>query len=304
MKKNNPLDHCPLWTAIITPMQADGKIDYPSFEKLLRKQAAVKNGIVLFGSTGEGMALSRKEKEEGLRFAQGLKLGLPMIVGVPGHQLEEALDWIQFAQNHGADGFLAVTPYYSKPGKLGQINWFKQILDHARLPVMLYNVPSRAGVSLHAEVLETLSAHPNLWALKESSGSIAELKNFQRVNPELSYFCGDDGLLPEFAAQGVKGLISVAANVWPEATRKYAELCLQQKTAGLLPLWKTCTDALFLASNPIPAKWLHHHLGEIPTAFTRAPLAEADFTVSAGATEKLISAHQQIKAWLAERKAQ
>jgi 4-hydroxy-tetrahydrodipicolinate synthase len=149
-------------------------------------------------------------------------------------------------------------------------------------------------------VLDVLKNHPNLWALKESSGSVNELIHFQNVNPNLDYFCGDDGLLPEFAEHGVVGLISVAANVWPVATRKYTELCLQKKTEGLLPLWKESTDTLFLASNPIPAKWLHHSLGEIPTAFTRAPLELLDLTSQTELTEKISHANLQINEWLEE----
>jgi 4-hydroxy-tetrahydrodipicolinate synthase len=286
-----------LWTAVITPLDQRGKIDFASFETLLRRQERTGNGIVLLGSTGEGMALSRDEKESVVKFAQTMRLEVPCIVGVPGHQLEEAIDWIHFGKDMGMKGFLAVTPYYSKPGVQGQISWFQKILDTASLPVMLYNVPSRTGIRLAPQVLTELKNHPNLWALKESSGSVESFQEYQRANSALSFFCGDDGLMPAFAKAGAEGLVSVASNVWPEATRKVVELSLAQKADDFTALWQECTDALFLASNPIPTKWLHHHLGEIKTASVRAPLDLGDLK----ATDKVVQAHTKIQAWLKER---
>ncbi len=294
--KNGMLKTVPLWTAIITPLQADGKIDFVSFEKLLMKQAQVGNGVILLGSTGESLALSRSEKESVLNFAMRLRLDIPMMAGVPGHQLEEALDWISFAKTSGIQGFLSVTPYYSKPGLEGQVRWFEAILNAADLPVMLYNVPSRSGTRLLPEVLSRLKGHANLWALKESSGEIASLREYQKVNSALSYYCGDDGLMADFAEAGVKGLISVASNVWPEATRKIAELCLAGKRDDL-EFWPECADALFLASNPIPAKWLHHHHGEIVSPITRAPLDVRDLKETAA----VLAADQRVQAWMKER---
>lgn len=296
MNKNSELNNYVLWTAIITPMLSDLKIDFGSLEKLLRRQEMAKNGVILLGSTGEGLALSRKDKEAVLKFSLGLKLSIPMIAGVQGHQLEEALDWMSFAKTAGIAGFLAVTPYYAKPGVQGQKKWFQQILDHANLPVMLYNVPSRAGVRLDPMVVTELKDHPALWALKESSGSLASLLEYQSSNPGLTLFCGDDGLIAEFAQQGAKGLISVAANVWPEATHKITELCLAGNAQDLA-FWPECADALFLASNPVPVKWLHYFKREIKSPVTRAPLEAGDFKE----TEKLIAADLKVETWLKER---
>jgi 4-hydroxy-tetrahydrodipicolinate synthase len=286
-----------LWTAIITPFDQQGKIDFTSFETLLRNQEKFGNGIVLLGSTGEGMALSRAEKESILKFAQTLNLKVPTLSGLPGHQLDETLDFIQFAKTCGVKGFLSVTPYYSKPGVEGQSNWFKSILDAAGLPVMLYNVPSRTGIRLAPEVIRVLKDHPNLWALKESSGLVESFREYQKANPHLAFYCGDDGLMPEFSKSRAVGLVSVASNVWPEATRKVVELSLAQKADDFTALWIECTDALFLASNPIPAKWLHHHLGEIKTANLKAPLTLSDLK----APEKVMAAHLRIQTWLEER---
>jgi len=286
-----------LWTAIITPFDVSGKIDFKSFERLLRRQEQNQNGVVLLGSTGEGMALTRSEKESVVNFAASLHLKVPCIAGVPGHGLEEVLDWVHFAKSSGIQGFLAVSPYYSKPGVKGQTEWFRKILDAASLPVMLYNVPSRTGSRLSPQVLVDLQHHSNLWALKESSGSVDSFLEYQRSNPKISLFCGDDGLMPEFAKVGAVGLVSVASNVWPEATRKVVEYSLAIKASAFADLWRECTDTLFLASNPIPTKWLHHHLGEIPTTLLRPPLDSADLTDPS----RVERAHQKIKNWLKER---
>ena len=287
-----------LWTAIITPFAKDGKIDFKSLGGLLRQQEKFNNGVVLLGSTGEGLALSRAEKESVLKFAQTLNLTIPTISGVPGHNLEETLDFIRFAKTTGVKGFLSVTPYYAKPGVHGQAQWFKSVLDEAGLPVMLYNVPSRTGVRLAPQVLSELKNHPNLWALKESSGSVESFLEYQHVNPAMTFFCGDDGLMPAFAKAGAKGLVSVASNVWPEATRKVVELSLAQNADDFTPMWQEVTDALFLASNPIPTKFLHLHLKQIETADVKAPLSLSDLTD----TPKVISAHETIVTWLNEWK--
>ena len=288
-----------LWTAIITPMDEEGKIDFSTFESLLRKQEKVGNGIILLGSTGEGMALSRIEKELVIKFAHACQLKVPCLSGLPGHQLEDTLSWISFCKSYQIKGFLAVTPYYSKPGAKGQVEWFRSILNHAALPVMLYHVPSRSGVGLAPEVLSELKDHPSLWALKESSGSVESLKKFQAANSTLTYFCGDDGLISEFAKQGVKGLVSVASNVWPEATLRMVELSLQKKADDFADFWRTATDTLFLASNPIPTKWLLHELGEIKSSQIRLPLSISDLSES----EKVWEANLKVVEWFKGQKS-
>ena len=286
-----------LWTAIVTPLKSDGSIDFPSFQQLLKRQERANNSVVLLGSTGEGLALSRMEKESIVKFAVALKLAIPLLCGVPGHQLEETLDWVRFARAAGIDGFLAVTPYYSKPDALGQTAWFEKVLEEAKLPVMLYNVPSRTGVKLNPQVLKNLKGNPYLWAVKESSGSVKIFQELQAANPDLTYYCGDDALMAEFAAHGAVGLVSVCANIWPEATRRYVTLCRQKQTTALYPLWKDSTDALFLASNPVPVKWILFQDRQIPTPLTRAPLSTDDFKN----TEPLTLAHRNIQEWLADQ---
>ncbi len=295
MKKKPSYQSTPLWTAIITPLNKKGKIDFVSFKKLLKQQESAKNGIIILGSTGESMALTRKEKEAIVKFSTKQKLSVPLFVGVPGNQIEDTLGWIAFAKKQGIDGFLSVAPYYAKPGLKGQVAWFEQILNKAgKLPVMLYNVPSRTGVKIFPQVLSELKNHPNLWALKESSGSVQDFIAFRAANPKLAFYCGDDGLMPSFAKAGAIGLVSVASNAWPEATRIYVERCLAHQIDGLLPLWQQCTDTLFLASNPIPVKWLQYHLKMIPTPNTRLPLVAADLKD----TKPIIEAHTKIKNWL------
>jgi 4-hydroxy-tetrahydrodipicolinate synthase len=264
-----------LYTAIVTPLEK-GKVHFTSLEKLLRIQESAGNGVVLLGSTGEGMAFDEQTKKEIVRFARGLRLNIPLLAGVPGHQLSAALDWVGWCREEGIDGFLSVMPYYSKPGLKGQVQWFRSILDAAQKPVMVYNVPGRTAAKLNPKVLTELKGHGSLWAVKESSGSVLDFQDYANANTELEFYCGDDGLMPFFAAAGAIGLVSVASNVWPKATRRIVELSLQGKARPVLSLWREATDSLFCASNPVPTKALLHMMGQIPSSELLPPLHAED----------------------------
>jgi 4-hydroxy-tetrahydrodipicolinate synthase len=289
----NRLNQPTVWTAIVSPLQSSGALDLGAFQGLLRRQEAAGNGIIVLGSTGEGLALAAEQKKQLVQAAMELHLSVPVMAGVAGFQLLECQEWIRWCEGQGIEGFLLVTPIYAKPGPIGQARWFTSLLDTASKPCMVYNVPSRAGVKLHPAALKEIHSHRNLWAVKESSGSPAEFLQLRAAAPNTRFYCGDDGLMPYFASAGAVGLVSVAANVWPEATRAYAELSINQKHDGLLPLWSDCSDALFSASNPVPVKALLAHKGWIATAATLPPLAAADMKDM----NKLLEADEKIKAW-------
>ncbi len=289
-----------VWTAIVTPLKKQGhELDFKAFESLLRRQEAAGNGVIVLGSTGEGLALALEQKKALVQATMKLKLSVPVMAGVGGFQLPDCQEWIRWCEGQGVEGFLLVTPIYSKPGKEGQSRWFTALLETATRPCMVYNVPSRAGVKLHPEALREISSHRNLWAVKESSGSTSEFLSLKASAPNLRFFCGDDGLMPYFASAGAEGLVSVAANVWPEATRAYAELSINGKHEGLLPLWHDSSEALFSASNPVPVKALLAQKGWIESAETLPPLSGADMKN----LDALISADKKVGAWLEARKA-
>lgn len=288
------LNDFPLWTALVTPLTQSGEIDLPAFESLLRRQESAGNGVVLLGSTGEGLALSLKQKESLITAAARLGLRVPLLAGVGGFQLAECQSWIRWCEGQGIEGFLLVTPLYAKPGREGQRAWFSALLETATRPCMIYNVPGRSAVKLHPLALRAVSEHKTLWAVKESSGSVSEFLQYRASAPRARFFCGDDGLMPYFASAGAQGLVSVAANVWPEATALYTAKCLRLEHRGLLPLWNDATEALFSASNPVPVKALLAHKGWIACPELLPPLSSRDFTC----LEKLLSADAQVREWL------
>lgn len=285
-----------VWTAVVTPLLSDGKVDYASLENLLRKQEDAGNGIVLLGSTAEALNLSASDKNEIVRFATKLKLNTGMILGIGGHQLDEQTNWMKFGEDHAFDGYLLVTPLYAKPGLAGQTKWFESLMNTSTRPCMLYNVPGRSAVAMNPDVLKNLAGHKNLWSLKEASGSVEKYSQFRQAAPKLTIYSGDDALLPFFVPMGCAGVVSVASNVWPKETRRYAELSLQQKFDKVFPLWEKASNSLFLASNPLPVKALLHHKAWIKTNTMQAPLHADDFKQVA----TLAVIDSEVQAWFKE----
>ncbi|MBP9674928.1 MAG: 4-hydroxy-tetrahydrodipicolinate synthase [Bacteriovoracaceae bacterium] len=287
----------PLWTALVTPFNTNNEIDFSSLEVLLQRQEKAKNGVVLIGSTGEGLALTTQEKKKIVSFATSLNLNIPLMVGVGGFQLEEQLHWLEFCETQKIHAYLLLTPLYAKPGIEGQFHWFKSLMDHVKKPCMLYNVPSRSAIKLHHETLQKLSHHPNLWAVKEASGSLEEFAKYRLDAPHIEIFSGDDGLTPFFASLGAKGLVSVASNAWPLATHRFVECSLKGEHQGLFPLWNEVSSALFASSNPVPVKHLLHEQKLIPTDLLRAPLSSKDLV----SRNDLMNVDKKVRSWLKEK---
>lgn len=292
------LDSTRLWTAVITPFDKDDlSVDYYSLEKLLKEQEDAENGVLILGSTGESLSLSLGERKKIVQFTIELKLNIPIMVGIPGVNFTETLSWIDYLETQKSlAAYLVVTPLYTKPGEEGQYLWFKEILDASTRECMLYNIPSRAGISLNIETVRRLLSHPRLWAIKEASGSATEFVSFVRLNGPKIY-CGDDANMPEYAALGGYGLVSVASNIWPLECRKYLELSLSQKLdPDSNKIWKDSGNSLFLASNPIPVKSLMYGQGKIKSLKTRIPLSHKDFE---GCNE-VDRAHIDIQNWFSQ----
>ncbi|MGN8224217.1 4-hydroxy-tetrahydrodipicolinate synthase [Gracilimonas sp. BCB1] len=291
------MENFPLWTAIVTPMNTDGSVDYDSFEQLLKKQEKAGNGVLVLGSTGEGLNLNEEEKREVVEFTKNLKLDVPFMIGVGGFNLPAQVDFIHFCNEIKPDALLLVTPLYAKPGAEGQFEWFSELMAETDIPCMLYNVPSRTGVKMHPSVPARLSKEfDHLMGMKEASGSVEEFKAFRREAPDVKFYSGDDGMTPAFSKEGGVGLVSVASNVWPKATHRYVELCLKGETEGLFPLWKNATDALFKAPNPVPAKVLLGKKNWITNDTVRLPLSLGD--ISEDVENNLLQADKEIAEWL------
>ncbi|HYF97113.1 MAG TPA: 4-hydroxy-tetrahydrodipicolinate synthase [Patescibacteria group bacterium] len=288
------LDSYRVWTAIITPMNKDGSLDLGSFEQILRRQEAAGNAITILGSTGEALNIDESERKQILDFALGLKLKVPIMVGVGGINVQEQAKWIEYLNDLEVDAYLLVVPLYAKPGVHGQYGWFKYLLDISKRPCMLYNVPGRTAKNLELKSLSMLVDHPNLWGIKEASGSEKDFLAYAETAPSARMMSGDDPMLPAFSKLGAKGVVSVASNVWPEATNLYAKQCLED-TFKDKAVWEKATTALFCASNPVPVKALMHDLGMIKYPTVRLPLSNKDMTDMNIVRE----ANQLIKDWLA-----
>ena len=265
-----------LYTALVTPMKENGDLHLEDLASLIHRQDEAGNGVLVLGSTGEGLALSLEDKKQVVKTAASLNVDVPIMVGVGGYNLRNQIEWIEYCHQFDVDSFLLVTPLYAKPGAKGQVNWFKSLLDASEKPCMLYNVPSRTGSKMSPLVLKELADHPNFEAVKEASGSIEDYQNYRKTAEDIAFYSGDDGLVPFFAMAGCDGLVSVASNVWPKATHKYLNWSLEGRGPELLPLWQECTDALFAGPNPAPAKVLLYEKGEIEFSTLHPPLTEDD----------------------------
>lgn len=269
------------FTAIITPFTADGaKIDFARLDAQLRAQAAGGvTGVVISGTTGESPTLRHAEYEELIHNAVPLcrKLGLAAIVGTGSNSTAHAVEMQKLAASAGADAGLSVNPYYNKPTQEGMFRHFMAVADASPMPVMLYNVPSRAAVGLTLETITRLAAHPNIRAIKDATGGIDLASETAARCSQLTVLSGDDPLTLPMMAVGAMGVVSVVSNVvpgevsrlcaaflegrWPEA------LALHRRIAGL-------TKALFVETNPIPVKAAMSMLGR-DTGAVRLPLTPA-----------------------------
>ena len=281
-----------LWTALITPFKENGEVDYQSLKKICKNQEKANNGILVLGSTGESLNLDPKEKIEIFTFIKDLNLKVPLMAGVGGINLNETLSWLDFIEDLHYDAYLMVTPLYSKPGDEGQLHWFKTLMDKVSKPVMLYNIPGRTGISLSKKALKTLKNHKNFWAIKEASGDLEEFKEYVKVTQPHPVYSGDDALLPTYQVLGVKGLVSVASNAWPSKTNSYVEKTLNNRLTHKTE-WKNWSNALFMASNPIPIKRLLFERGDISSPFCRPPLSHKEIKDS----EYLMKVNQSVMNW-------
>ena len=289
---NKNIDSYQVWTAIITPMLADGSIDYETFKNLLKEQEEAGNAITILGSTGEALNIDLSERKQVLDFAIKLNLQVPLMAGVGGINLNDQIEWVEYLNSLEIDAYLLVVPLYAKPGVYGQYGWFKSLMNTAKKPCMVYNVPGRTAKNLEIQTVEMLADHPKFWSIKEASGSEEEFSKYHAAVPKVKMMSGDDLMLPAFAKLGAEGVVSVASNVWPNATKIYARQCLDE-SFNSEELWNKAINALFAASNPIPAKAILHKSGRIKSAQLRLPLSAKDMV----GLEELESLDEQISSW-------
>lgn len=290
---NFNLSEYPLWTALVTPFNDKGEVDYEDLAKLLKQQEDAQNGILILGSTGEALNIEPAIRKEIVSFACQQNLNVPLMVGVGGALIDSCREWMEWLNEQPIHSFLIVTPLYAKPGPKGQTAWFKALLDTAKFPCVLYNVPGRTAIPMALDAVKALKEHPNFFGIKEASGSVEKFTEYKNAAGEGKImYCGDDALMPEFTAAGAKGLISVASNVWPKATHLY----VRQNLNGAFTekqLWTEAANSLFLVANPIPAKRLLAKRGDIKSAYLQLPLLAEELEN----IEPILSHDERIAQW-------
>ncbi len=247
--------------AIVTPFKGkELEIDFPLFEKIIEDQ--IQNGtdaIVVCGTTGEKSTLVYDEHVEAIRVAVETVGGrIPVIAGTGSNDTVHAVKLSNDAESMGVDGLLMVTPYYNKASQDGLIESYTYIEERVSTPIILYNVPSRTGVTIKPETYAELSKLPLINGAKEASGDISHLaKCIALCGDNLNFYSGNDDQITAFMALGAKGVISVLSNIAPKLAHDIAELGLQGKikeSAQLQLEYIDLCNALFCDVNPIPVK--------------------------------------------------
>lgn len=246
-------------TAMVTPF-IDGKINYPMMEMLLRRQlhAGVRS-VVLAGTTGEAATLTEEEKLELFRRCkQYVGNEMRIIAGTGSNSTQYAVELSRKAEACGVDGVLVVSPYYNKPTPEGIIAHYRAIADSVKIPVIIYNVPSRTGVDIPVSVYQELAGLDNIAGVKEACGDIVKIAHIRAVcGDSLPIWSGNDDMIASTLALGGKGVISVLSNVLPKETICLTEAALDgdfDTAAALQCELMELIRSLFCQTNPIPVK--------------------------------------------------
>ena len=266
--------------AIVTPFTEDG-VNFPEFGRMIDAQIeGHTDAIIVAGTTGEAATMSDAEHKEAIRFAvQHTKGRIPVVAGTGSNDTAYAVQLSQYAEKVGADGLLLVTPYYNKCTQKGLIEHFTKIADSVNVPCILYDVPSRTGLSIKVSTYAELSKHPNIVAVKEANGDLSSILRLRfAVGDELAVYSGNDDQIVPILSLGGMGVISVLSNVMPKETHDICQLYFDGKVEEAAKLQIACTDivdALFCETNPIPAKTAMRMMGYAAGPL-RLPLSEME----------------------------
>jgi 4-hydroxy-tetrahydrodipicolinate synthase len=265
-----------VYTAVITPFDKAGNIDFKSLEKILKTQVeGGVSGIVAAGTTGEAATLTLDEKIELFKFVKEICPGLDIVAGTGSNNTADSVKQTEAALKTGINKVLIVTPYYNKPTAKGLVRHYGEIA-RTGAEMILYNVPGRTGLNVAPEALADLAAIDNIVAVKEATGDLGRFADYlDAVGTERFFFLsGDDFTIAPFISMGGKGVISVVSNVLPE-------LCVALVNAGLSGDFKKASDiqismnrlnhAMFMESNPGPVKTALSLMGLCEDNF-RSPL--------------------------------
>lgn len=264
--------------ALVTPMHADGSIDWAAYERLLdyTHQIGVDYWVVQ-GTTGESPTITAEEKKRLLEVAKQHPAQKPVVFGIGGNNTQAVVQQLKTVDLTGVSAILSVCPYYNKPSQEGLYRHFTEVAEHSPVPVILYNVPGRTGCNLQASTTLRLAQHPNIVAIKEASGDLMQIMQIAVERPEgFLLLSGDDLLTPSMVAIGAEGVISVMANAFAAFNEMvHASLAGEKdKVQKLLRQLIGINDLLYKEGNPVGIKCVLKHMG-ICEEHVRLPLAPA-----------------------------
>lgn len=271
--------------ALITPMNADGSVNYTKMEEIIEFQIANHtDAIIICGTTGEASTLSNEEHLECIRFCcEVTKKRIPVIAGTGSNCTESAVYLSKEAAGAGADGLLVVTPYYNKCTQNGLKAHFTKIAEAVDVPIILYNIPGRTGVKIMPETVVSLCRDvKNIVGVKDATGDISEVADVlslaKKENIEVDLYSGNDDQIVPVLSLGGKGVISVLSNILPQETHDMAASYFEGDVKKSMELQLTYLDlihALFCEVNPIPVKKAMNLMG-MGVGSLRAPLTEME----------------------------
>lgn len=278
--------------AIVTPMRRDGAVDYPAWERLLDFHLENgTNGIVVGGTTGESATITEPElRELTARACAHVRKRIPVIAGSGTSSTAATVERTRWLSELPIDGLLVVTPAYNRPPQEGLYRHFVAVAEASRVPVILYNIPSRTAVDLLPPTVERLMALPRIVALKEGVGSIERVRELLAVSrPGFNILSGDDATARDTILAGARGVVSVTANVAPRAMSDMVAAAARGDRASAASLDEPLAALhrnLFVQSNPMPAKWALERMGLIEGGI-RLPLTQLDPAHHAAVTAAL-----------------
>lgn len=268
--------------AIVTPMKANGEVDYEQFKKLVEFQIeGGTDAIIVCGTTGEASTLTHEEHLEVIKYCVEVVAGrIPVIAGTGSNCTQTAIYLSTEAEKYGVDGLLLVSPYYNKATQNGLYEHFKAVAQSVKIPVLLYNVPSRTGCNILPETVVRLCRDvENIVGVKEASGNISQIAHLAAIaGDDVDIYSGNDDQIVPILSLGGKGVISVLSNVAPRQTHDICEKFFAGDVAGSRKLQLEALDlcgALFCEVNPIPVKKALQLMGMIDGTL-RMPLTEME----------------------------
>ena len=263
--------------ALVTPMTADGEVDWDDTDKLI--DYVISNGadgVVVTGTTGETSTLTDAEKIKLVEVGKSVSAGRAKIItGGGSNETAHAMQLYKASEKAGADGIMIVTPYYNKPTQAGVLTHFRMVADSTDLPVILYDIPGRTGVAISHDTFHRASKHPNIIAVKDAKGDLAQATRIMNETG-LFYFSGDDSNLLPHLSIGAVGCISVTANIAPAAYRELIDAANRNDFHHALKVHNSLDPLQRAAMTHVPgtvaAKYILNGLGVISSPRVRLPL--------------------------------